>query len=222
MLQLARQYLGTLPKRPVVRVGLAEARKVKQNPGPHVRTIDVETITPQAVVQIGWRGPAFGNRKDSRILLVGSQLLATRLTRVIREERQLTYSIGCTARPAAYDGMSQLMVRFTADPGKADEAATLARQVVEDLVEKDPATDEELAAVRKQIQNVLDTQLDQPSFWVDVLSSLETRHRDLADLKTLAQQYASITNEQIREVLQRYLTEERYYQVVATPAPKPK
>ena len=222
MLQLARQYLGTLPKRPVVRVGLAEARKVKQDPGPHVRTIDVETITPQAVVQIGWRGPAFGNRKDSRILLVGSQLLATRLTRVIREERQLTYSIGCTARPAAFDGMSQLMVMFTADPGKADEAATLARQVVEDLVEKDPATDEELAAVRKQIQNVLDTQLDQPSFWVDVLSSLETRHRGLADLKTLAQQYASITNEQIREVLQRYLTEERYYQVVARPAAKPK
>jgi zinc protease len=221
MLELARKYLGTLPKRPVVREGLAELRKVKQNPGPHVRTIDVDTITPQAVVQIGWRGPAFGNRKDSRILLVGSQILATRLTKEIREERQLTYSIGCSARPAAFDGMSQLMVTFTADPGKAEEAAKLARRVVEDLVEKAPATEEELAAVRKQIGNILDTQLEQPSFWVDVLSSFETRYRDLADLKTLVQQYGSITNEQIREVLQRYLTEERYYQVIARPAAKP-
>jgi zinc protease len=223
MLELARRYLGTLPKRPVAREGLAELRRVKQNPGPHVRAIDVDTITPQAVVQIGWRGPAFGNRKDSRILLIGSQILATRLTRVIREEHQLTYSIGCTARPAtAFDGMGQLLVMFTADPAKAEDAAKRARQVVEDLVEKAPATDEELAAVRKQIGNVLDTQLKEPSFWVDILSSLETRQRDLADLKTLAQQYGSITNEQIREVLARYLTDERYYQVIATPVGKPK
>jgi len=222
MLELACKYLGTLPKRPVVREGLAELRRVKQNPGPHLRTIDVDTITPQAVVQIGWRGPAFGNRKDSRILLVGSQILATRLTREIREERQLTYSIGCAARPAAYDGMSQLTVMFTADPAKAEEAAKLARQVVEDLLEKAPATEEELSAVRKQIRNILDTQIEKPSFWVDILSSLETRHRDLDDLKTLVQQYASITIEQIREVLQRYVTGERYYQVIARPVAKPK
>ena len=223
MLELARQYLGTLPERPVVREGLAGLREVKQNPGPHVRTIDVDTVTPQAVVQFGWRGPGYGNRKDSRILLVGSQLLATRLTRVIREERQLTYSIGCTGRPAvAFDGMGQLLVMFTADPAKADEAAKLARQVVEDIVEKTPVTDEELDAVRKQIGNILDTQLEKPSFWADVLSTLETRNRDLADLVTLPQQYASITKEQIREVLARYLTDERYYQVIATPAAKPK
>ncbi|MHC4490403.1 MAG: M16 family metallopeptidase [Planctomycetota bacterium] len=223
MLELARKYLGTLPKRPVVREGLAELRKVKQNPGPHVRTIEVDTITPQAVVQIGWRGPAFGHRKEGRVLLVGSQILATRLTRVIREERQLTYSIGCTAQPAAaFDGMGRLMVMFTADPGKAEDAAKLARQVVEDIVEKTPPTQEELVAVRKQIQNILDTQLEAPSFWVDVLSSLETRHRNIADLKTLAQEYGSITSEQIREVLQRYLTEERYYQVIARPAEKSK
>jgi zinc protease len=223
MLNLARRYLGTLPARPVVREGLAELRRVKENPGPHVRTIDVDTITPQAVVQFGWRGPAYGNRKESRILLVGSQILATRLTRVIREERQLTYSIGCAARPAvAFDGMGQLMVSFTADPAKAEEAAKLARAVVEDLVEKEPPTEDELAAVRKQIANVLDTQLKEPSFWVDILSTLETRNRDLEDIKTLTQTYEAITNEQIREVFRRYLIEERYYQVIARPTAKPK
>ncbi|MHC4549021.1 MAG: M16 family metallopeptidase [Planctomycetota bacterium] len=220
MLALARRYLGTLPARPVARDDLARRRQVRRDKGPHLRTVEVETITPRAVVRLGWRGPAFGNRKDHRVLIVAAQILTTRLVRSIREERQLTYSIGCGARPSTYDGLAQLLVSFTSDPDQAEEAAGLARAVVEDFKEKAPPTDEELAAVKKQIANVLGTQLAQPSFWVDVLSSLETRGRDLAQFKTLARDYASITREQIQETLARYLTEERYYQVVAKPQPK--
>ncbi|MHC4955596.1 MAG: M16 family metallopeptidase, partial [Planctomycetota bacterium] len=220
MLDLARRYLGTLPKRPLVRDDLAEKRKVKQNAGPFTKKIEVDTITPRAEVRLGWRGPAYANRADRRVLLFASQILSTRLLNEIREKRGLTYSLGCLMQPAPFDGMAQLMIQFTADPEKADEAAKVARQVALEFVEKAPPTDDEMAAVRRQLANILSTQLQQPRFWAQTMSTLLTNGRTLAQVKRIEEDYLSVTREQIAATLKRYFKEYRFYSVIAAPKKK--
>ena len=217
MVELASRYLGTLPARAVERDDLAERRKVKQDEGPMVRHVKVETITPMAQVELGWRGAAFDNRVDRRILVFASQIAAARLNNEIREARGLTYSIGASVRPGAFDGMGRFLVQFTADPAKAAEAAKVARTVVEDMRGDAPPTDEEMAAVRKQIGNVIKEQLQRPAFWADTLTTLLTNKRSLDDLKSLEQDYLSITKKQVADALARYIVDERYYEVIAAP-----
>ena len=220
MLDLARRYIGTLPKRDVARPDYKTIRTVTQNKGPFVKTTEVDTITPRAEVMLGWRGPLRDNRVDRRVLLFASQIIGMRITAEIREKRGLTYSSQAAATPGQLDGMGRLVVAFTADPEKAEEAAKVARQVVEDMIEKTPPTDAEMDSIKKQIQNILDSQIKQPAFWAQTLSTLLTEGRSLDQVKSIEKDYASVTKEQIADVLKRYLIEERYYQSIGTPKKK--
>ena len=73
-------------------------------------------------------------------------------------------------------------------------------------------------AVRKQIQNILDTQLKQPRFWAQNLTTMLTEGRTLEMVKSVEKKYASITKEVIAAALAKYVTDERFYMVIALPA----
>ncbi|MCZ6787296.1 MAG: hypothetical protein O7E54_09040, partial [Planctomycetota bacterium] len=106
---------------------------------------------------------------------------------------------------------------FPCDPAKAAEAATVAKQTLLDLVGDKPPTEAEIQSVRKQLQNILGTQMEQPGFWANILSTLLTNGRELEDIKGLLERYTNITAEQAVAVLKKYLLEDRYFQVVARP-----
>ena len=108
-------------------------------------------------------------------------------------------------RTGDLDGMGRFFIQFTADPEKAEEAAKIAKQTALDMVEKTPPTEKEIASVKAQIQNILDTQLKQPRFWSSTLSSMLTEGRTLDAIKSIENDYASITKEQIATVLKKYL-----------------
>lgn len=217
MIELATRYIGALPARKLVREDEEATRTVKGGKGPMVRDVPVDTVTNRADVMQGWRGPSRLERQPRRVMLFASQILGTRLNKAIREERALTYSIGCAYSPGDYSGMGHLTIQFTADPEKAHEATKIAKQVSLELMGDKPPTDAEMSAVKEQIQNLLDTQLKQPRFWAQSLSSLRSSGRTIDGLKTLEKDYAVITKEEIVAALKKYLTEERYYQVVAAP-----
>ena len=216
MIELARTYLGSLQKRAVSR-DLTALRKVNGGRGPFVKEVAVKTITPQAILLAGWRGPAFANREDRRTLLFASLVGQARLTTAIREERGLAYSPSCRAVPAQGFETGNLMIAFPCDPAKAAEAATVAKQTLLDLVGDKPPTEAEIQSVRKQLVNILGTQMKQPAFWANILSTLFTNGRELEDIKGLLERYTNITAEQAVAVLKRYLLEDRYFQVVARP-----
>lgn len=218
--ELARRFLGSLHERPLKSPAIEALRQLRTVEGPQVRTVEVDTITPQAFVRFGWRGPARGMRKDFRTMLFASQIGTARLLKVIREEKGLTYSVQCAAGPAtSYEGTAAFIGVFTAAPDKAEEAAGFAKAVLAGLV-TEPPTDEEMQTVAAQLKVALGSQLLQPAVWSQILSSLRTRNRSLTDLKNLVTNYTSITREQIVETLGRYLTEDRYFQVIAIPKPK--
>jgi zinc protease len=218
--ELATRYLGSLAKRPTVRPEVEALRQVEMGPGPVRRLVEVNTITPQAVVRLGWRAAARGDRPSYRALFFGSQVLSARLLDVIREEKGLTYSIQCAAQPAqAYDGNGHIFAIFTAAPDKAEEASKLSKEVMLGIFEK-PPTDKEMQSVAAQLKNMIETQMRQPQFWTSVLGNLRTSGRDLNDIKDLVKNYTGLTKEQVVAELKRYFVEERFFEVIATPPVK--
>ncbi len=216
-LELAKKYFGSLANRPVTNPALDKLRVVKRNQGPFVKIIDVPTITNRALVRMGWRGPSRGEIKDGRVLTFASLILSTRLAKIIREDKGLTYSIRCANQPnPEYDGMSVLLCQFTADPDKAEKAAALAKKIMLEMQVNGPEPGE-METVRLQLANILGTQLKTPTFWAQALSQLTARGRDIDTLKTLKEDFTSVTVDQIDVVLKKYMTEDRFFQVIARP-----
>jgi zinc protease len=181
----------------------------------------VDTITPRAVVLVGWRGADWTAVKERRVLQIAAQIVTTRLREEIREELGLAYSPYCSARAgAAYRGAGLFATRLTADPERAAEMAKLARQVMEGLAEEGP-TEEEMDAVHKQFGNVIETSQKEPGYWVQVLADLDYHGTVLSDVKEAYEKYTSYTREDVLEVLRKYMTEERRIQVIALPKEKP-
>ncbi|MHC4789638.1 MAG: hypothetical protein ACYS8K_10625, partial [Planctomycetota bacterium] len=63
------------------------------------------------------------------------------------------------------------------------------------------------------------TSQKEPSYWASVLSELDYRGTRLADVKEAYEKYTTYTGEDVLEILERYVTEERRIQVAAVPAP---
>ena len=91
-----------------------------------------------------------------------------------------------------------------------------ANKIFHDLAESGPSA-EELTNAKKHIENVLDTELREPSRWFNILRTLDLRERSLAPEKTIREDYAAYTAEQLRDVFRKYFTPVQSYRVVAVP-----
>jgi zinc protease len=219
-LALAQKYFGSLPKRELMDSELVRLRKINTKNGPMEQIVQVETITPRAVVLTGWRGANWTDVKDRRVLQIASQILSARLRDEIREKRSLTYSISCMAHPGrVYEGTGIIGAFFTADPDKAPEAAKIAREMMETFAKEGPS-DAEMETTRKQFKNQLEETLKEPNYWVGVLGDLDFHGTKLSDVKEVQEKMLSYTKADVLEVLKKYFTDERKLQVITMPAKK--
>jgi zinc protease len=220
-LELARRYFGSLPRRPFTETGLEPLRDLDYEEGRLSSTVEVPTVTPTAVVLEGWRGANWTEVKDRRLLQIASRILTSRLREEIREDRGLTYTIWCVARAArGFPGTGHITVQFTADPDGAAEVAEIARGVVQQFAREGP-TEEEIATVRRQFANIIETSQKKPGYWVGLLSEMDYRGTKLADVKNALQAYTSYTREDMMEVLARYVVPARRLEAIALPREEP-
>jgi predicted Zn-dependent peptidase len=112
--------------------------------------------------------------------------------------------------------MSALYVEFSTDPDKAEEAATLAQAVVEQFAAEGP-TAAEMETMRKQVRNSLETALQEPGFWVELLSDLDYHHNNLEDVDGLIDKLMAFSRADISAVLQQMLVPEHFATVLARP-----
>jgi zinc protease len=216
-LELAAQYLGSLPPRPRHDPSLGPLRQVAGFTGPVERAVDVETITPRAHPILLWRCADWQDVRGRRLMLIASRILERRVLRAVREERGLTYSSTVYAQPSkVYPATSALHVEFTADPDKVAEAAALAKAVVERFAAEGPS-DEEMETVRKQFQNILGTMYKEPRFWVDVLSDLEYHDTKLADLERAIETYLAFGKDEVAAEMRKTIVPERFAMALARP-----
>ena len=216
-LDLAATYLGSLSARPRTDPSLAPLRKVAGFVGPVERAVRVDTITPRAQPILMWRSAPWSDVRGRRISYLMAQILEIRMREEIREKRGLTYSTSTYVRPArVYPAMSALYVQFTTDPDKVAEAVRVARSVVETFAAEGP-TDAEMQTVRRQMKNTLETMLQEPRFWVNLLADLDYHETHLDDVRGLLDKMLGVTKAEITHALQQTVRPERFGVVIGQP-----
>ena len=202
---------------------LAKRRDLKEIPltigqpsGDVAVKIPVQTKDQKCLILSGWNVTEV-NDKEGLALFLAGKIAATRLFKEIREKRNLTYSIFSTYAPSRpLRQSSKFYIYFTAQVDKAEQAAKEARAVVLKLRDEG-VTNEELDKVRKQMKNILDQELVKPSFWVNNLGSLDIEGDTLLRYKTLQEDYAAVTAEQIQDLMKRCFKQEKTFQVITIP-----
>lgn len=215
-MKLVTQYVGSLPERPRT-ADLGKLRTVDRKAGPWERHETVQTITPQGFAAAGFIGPEAGNTDDRRAIEAAIQVLSSRLVKRIREDLSLVYSIRAFYQPSwAIRGVSLVAAGSACDPANAKQVTDEVQSIYGDFAKNGP-TAEELENAKKQIVNNLDDQMKEPSYWLNVLQTLDLHHRDLALEKTRRDSYNDLTPEQVRDVFSKYYQPDQRLVVTAVP-----
>jgi zinc protease len=216
--RLVSRYVGALPARP--RIGdktLADLRAMARARGPITVGETIEALTPQGAVLAGFFGANLSDVRDTRLLNMAARVLTTRMTKTLREDRQLVYGIGASSQPAVvYPGFGLFTAVAPTEPAKAPVLAAAVEEMFADFA-KDGPTPDEVGVAKKQMANFIDETLKTPNFWLDKLSTLDYRGLRLDDLLDLPAQYQGFTAQEIQETFARYDRPEARFRFVITP-----
>jgi zinc protease len=217
-LGLVTRYLASLPSRARIdRNTLGALRAIARPPGPIVSARSVTTATSQAVVLDGFFGADVTNVRDTRLLALAARVLSTRMNRIVREERQLVYSIRASSRPAAeYPGYGLFVAQAPTDPDKTAALAAALEELFTAFA-KDGPSDDEIRVARAQIDNALAEALAGPDFWSDRLASLDYRGTRLDDVMEARERYAAMTAAEVQEAFARYYAPGARVRIIVTP-----
>ena len=217
-LDLVTRYLAALPARPRIgRQTLGTLRAIARPPGPIVSAQSVTTATSQAVVLDGFFGADVTNVRDTRLLALAARVLSTRMNRIVREQRQLVYSIHASSRPAAeYPGYGLFVAQAPTDPDKTAALAAALEELFADFARQGPS-DDEIRVARGQIDNALSEMLAGPDFWGERLASLDYRGLRLDDVMQARAHYAVMTAAEVQEAFTRYYVPGARVRVIVTP-----
>ena len=216
---LVARYLGALPPRPRIDATTLAAQRAVPRPGGPIQVArTVATPTDQAQVLAGFFGADATSVRDSRLLILASRVLSTRMTRTLREERQLVYSIGAYSQPGeAYPGFGVFAARAPTDPAKAGALVDAVEEMFNAFAAHGPTADE-LAVAKQQLATLLDEVTKGSDFWADRLATLDYRGLSLDDVARLATDYQRFTAEEVREALARYARPEARFRFVIVPS----
>lgn len=143
--------------------------------------------------------------------ILGGGGFNSRLTRVLREEKGLTYSVYSTFQAQLQPG--PLYIGLQTRKEKADEALVLVRRVVEGLVRQGP-TEDELRQAKADLINSFSISLDTNRKWLGMLARIGRHNLPLDYLHTYDRNIRSVTVAQVRAALQRHLDPQKLVSVV--------
>ena len=174
----------------------------------------------QAQVLIGQPGMA-RNDPDFFPLWVGNYILGgggfvSRLTTEVREKRGLSYSVYSYFSPGLHAGAFQ--VGLTTRPDQAEQAVTVAHDVVRQFVEQGP-TEAELQAAKDFLINGFALRIDSNRKLLDNVANIAWNGLPLDYLEIWTEQVRRVGVADIRHAFQRVLQPERMVTVVVGAQP---
>jgi zinc protease len=215
-MELVCRYLGSLAQRSLGS-DLDALRTLKRGPGPYDKLIRFESLTPRAQVVAGVVGAEEKEIRDVRLLTLASMVISDRMIKRLREDEQLVYSVRASHQPGrAIPGLGLLGSESSTDPDKAERLADTILEMFKEFAAGGP-TDEEMGIVRKQIANVLETQMKEPRFWLGQISDLNYRGKSLEDVKALPGVYQTFKADELKDVVARYMKDDRLVRLLAIP-----
>ncbi|MGQ0627186.1 MAG: M16 family metallopeptidase, partial [Phycisphaerales bacterium] len=219
-MDLVTTYLGSLPKRARVTPTLfADRRSLARPATPPVVDRSMVSKTDQAQVVAGFFGVDGTNVRDVRLMELAAATITSRMVKVIREEKQLVYSIGARNQPSdVYPGFGMFMAMAPTKPGKGEELTQAVYAIFDEFAKSGP-TAEELDVAKKQQANTLDDAIRDPGYWTGRLATLDLRGRKLDDVAESMAAYEAFTTEDVKGAFGRYNVPGARFTVRVTPQP---
>ena len=170
---LVEKYLGSLP------VSKKLAKKVDDGvravKGEVVNDFKVKMQQPKVGVTRIYTGPIDYTMKNRVTMNVLSQVLRSRYTISIREEKGGTYSVGVGGRVMAeYEPWYQLIVLFDTNEQMADELSQIVVKEIQTIANEGP-NKEDVEKTRKYLLKEYENQIQQNGNWVDWLDQRDYR-----------------------------------------------
>lgn len=156
------------------------------------------------------------NDPDFLPLIVGNYILGgggfnSRLTKVIRDEKGLAYSVYSTFQPLLQPGPFQVGLQTRKE--EADNAVKLVSEVVAKYIKEGPSA-AELKQAQSDLINGFALGLDSNGKWLGILGRIGRNQLPLDYLKTYKKKVEALTAAQIRDAMSRHLEPKKLVTVV--------
>ncbi len=212
---LVRTYLGGLPA-----TGREETwRDVGiETPAGVVDKAVYRGIEPKSQSQLVFTGPfAYDGWKNNLELRAMTSVLEIKLREVLREDLGGTYGVRVSSSGSHYpDEEYRISISFGSDPERVEELTQVVFEQIDSL-KTVGTTDLYVDKVKEIRKRQRETNLEENSFWVGSLATLDFNGVDPLRLIQYPALVDSLTVEAVQQAAQRYFNMDRYVRVVLYP-----
>ena len=173
-------------------------------------------IEPRSRTVVVFAGEAMLSRQEALTLTAAAEMLTIRLRERLREELGGTYSVGANARSTLLpDPEYRISIGFGSDPARAEE---LLVEVFEELDWlREGGEQEYLDTVKELLRTPREEQLRDNGFWLGQIQTVTQRGEAFTATTGFEDRLDALTLEEVAAAARRFLTEDRYVQVVLLP-----
>lgn len=217
VLELARQYLGTLPDRG----GRMDEpqRGLPHLPAGTVDRIVVDTQIPKALVVAAWQTEDFWDINRTRRLSVLADVFSERLRERIREKLGATYSpYAYNQASRAYPGYGVLQAYISVAPDQTDTVLAEVQAIADHLRRNGITTDELARAIDPMLTSIKEYRKTN-RYWLNSVMTDSMRHPEQFEwARSFMQDYAAVTTDELDDLAATYLTDARAAAIIIQPA----
>jgi zinc protease len=208
--------VAALPQRPPV-PGVALGIRPPR-PGPPA-TFDHRGDSNQAYAMVGWSTLGGLDRlRERRALSLGGNLVAARLLERLRDQAGASYSPQAGASSSeTYPEWGIFYAGSELTPDKTELFFRLARETVADLAAH-PAAPDEFARAQNPIVAGLERRMRTNGYWVGAMEGWSVKPRLIEQVRSLLADYRSLTPEEVRQAIAKYVADEGDWSILIVPA----
>ena len=218
MVDWSQRYLGNLPS-----LNRAETWQ-DVAPDPPTGIIEVPVYRgqdEQSITTILFTGPGEDTLENRLRMRMLETILNILMREELREERAGVYASGVSASmDPDPDGLYQISIFFGSDPARVEELVDALFELIAGL-QTDSAREDLLVKAKAQILRQREEQLEQNSYWLNVLEAYATEEvdnlADLVDLEIVESRVEAVTAADIQAIAEAFLTLDQYILVSLYP-----
>ena len=215
-IKLASKYFGSLSLKPII--NQPKEKRLPVFPVGQSKAISASTKIQKGLIVVAYPTEDLWDISRTRRLSVLSAIISDRLREQIREKLGAAYTTFAFNRPSrVYPGYGVLQARAYVDPQEADGLIKNIKKISSDLVKDGLTRDELHRAIAPSLTSIKDM-LRKNTYWLDtVLTGSEKYPQQIDWSRTINKDYASITQEEVSNLAEKYLDNHRTATIIVRP-----
>ena len=215
-IKLASKYFGSLSLKPII--NQPKEKRLPVFPVGQSKAISASTKIQKGLIVVAYPTEDLWDISRTRRLSVLSAIISDRLREQIREKLGAAYTTFAFNRPSrVYPGYGVLQAWAYVDPQEADGLIKNIKKISSDLVKDGLTRDELHRAIAPSLTSIKDM-LRKNTYWLDtVLTGSEKYPQQIDWSRTINKDYASITQEEVSNLAEKYLDNHRTATIIVRP-----